>query len=115
MITCSLIGSLLHGNFVEEELVAGNFCLAEVEKSFSRIGEDVMAKPNQCWLQLPEDMDDVQSVVLGVEGGVTSIENIPLVRQDGLSQKEIYNVAGQHLVAPQKGCNIINGKKVIIK
>ena len=111
----SLIGSLLHGNFVEEELVAGNFCLAEVEKSFSRIGEDVMVKPNQCWLELPEDLDDVQSIVLRVGGEATAIDNTPLVRQDGLSQQGIYNVVGQRLTAPQKGYNIINGKKVLVK
>ena len=74
-----------------------------------------MVKPNQCWLELPEDLDDVQSIVLRVEGGVTSIDNTPLVRQDGLSKLGIYNIEGQCLVAPKKGYNIINGKKVLVK
>ena len=28
---------------------------------------------------------------------------------------EIYNLNGQRVAAPQKGLNIINGKKVVIK
>ena len=31
------------------------------------------------------------------------------------AQKGIFNIAGQRLTAPQKGLNIINGKKVYIK
>ena len=35
---------------------------------------------------------------------------------DAKSEKQvIYNLAGQRLTAPQKGINIINGKKVLIK
>ena len=45
----------------------------------------------------------------------TSIEN---VETDGLRQNTIegiFNLNGQRLDAPQKGINIINGRKVVIK
>lgn len=45
-------------------------------------------------------------------GDATGIENISA---DGLKQPEIYNVSGQKLSMPQKGINIINGKKTIVR
>ena len=45
----------------------------------------------------------------------TSIDEAPLVRQDCFLKQEIYSITGVRLEAPQKGINIINNKKVIIK
>ena len=45
----------------------------------------------------------------------TSIDDTPLVRQDCFLKQEIYSITGVRLEAPQKGINIINNKKVIIK
>ena len=45
----------------------------------------------------------------------TSIDDTPLVRQDCFLKQAIYSITGVRLAAPQKGINIINNKKVIIK
>ena len=55
-------------------------------------------------------MDDFELYYLG-KSLTTGIENVASEKVE----KEIYNLAGQRLNAPQKGINIINGKKVLIK
>ena len=42
-------------------------------------------------------------------------DGIEGVKKDETTRTSVYNLAGQRLAAPQKGVNIINGKKVIIK
>ena len=53
------------------------------------------------------------------EQTTTYIDNIMMEDEDGESSENtvqgIFNLAGQRLSAPQKGVNIINGKKVVIK
>ncbi len=49
---------------------------------------------------------------LYVKGGASSINGIVA---DNAKAQVIYNLAGQRLAQPQKGINIINGKKVVIK
>ena len=53
------------------------------------------------------------------EKTITYIDNIMMEDEDGESSENtvqgIFNLAGQRLSAPQKGVNIINGKKVVIK
>ena len=55
--------------------------------------------------------DDCQLLYFGNDEvvGINSINNVKA------AQKSIFNLAGQKLAAPQKGLNIINGKKVFIK
>jgi hypothetical protein len=36
------------------------------------------------------------------------------VRNDGEEGRKIFNLKGQRLAAPQKGFNIINGKKILV-
>ena len=45
-------------------------------------------------------------------GTGTGIRNITL---DSQADTPIYNLLGQRLTAPQKGINIIGGKKVVVK
>ena len=65
-----------------------------------------------------DDISMAHEITLDFGGGEqisTSIEN---VETDGLRQNTIegiFNLNGQRLDAPQKGINIINGKKVVIK
>lgn len=55
--------------------------------------------------------DNFQLFYLGTT--VTGIEEISKVEE--VTVKGIYNLAGQKLSAPQKGINIIDGKKVLVK
>ena len=48
-----------------------------------------------------------------IDETITGIERVPEV-QDG-SEATIYNLAGQRLGKTQKGINIVNGKKILIK
>lgn len=51
----------------------------------------------------------------GENGEVTSIKTIN-VTHDGLeNDAPVYNLNGQRLSAPQKGINIINGKRILVK
>ena len=43
----------------------------------------------------------------------TAIENP--AEKENIGERRIYNISGQQLKAPQKGFNIINGRKVIVK
>lgn len=64
---------------------------------------------------LPDEASKAREVIMGFDEGVkTSIVTLkvnPEKQDDGA----IYNLNGQRLNAPQKGINIINGKKVMIK
>ena len=106
----ALPGSLLRGNFVKEELAGGEFLFA-AEMALYRMGEPTTMKPNQCWVELPSEMADVESVLLQLNDDVNAIGALNADEVEAA----VYNIAGQRLVAPQKGYNIINGKKVIIK
>ena len=45
----------------------------------------------------------------------TYIDNVVMDEEDDTKVKGIFNLNGQRLSAPQKGLNIIDGKKVFIK
>ena len=106
----ALPGSLLRGNFVKEKL-AGDNCLLVNEMAFCRMEEPTTMNPNQCWVELPSEMAGVESVLLQLHDDVNAIGAFNADEVEAA----IYNIAGQRLVAPQKGYNIINGKKMIIK
>ena len=105
----SLMGSLLCGNFVKQELTNAAFLLTTSD-GFVRAEDKTTIMPNQGWLELPE-LADVQSVLLCIDDEQTAIEELSAEEAEAV----VYNIAGQRLVAPQKGYNVINGKKVIIK
>ena len=114
----ALPGSLLCGNFVEQEVVSATgktmYLLNEDDEAvgFYLTNESVTMPPNGCWLELPAEMENVQCLFPRWNNDEVSVENISLPSS---SQNVIYNIAGQRLAAPQKGYNIVNGKKVIVK
>ncbi len=62
------------------------------------------------------DMDDTNQrwLILSADNGITSgiKENVTV---DKTKTKSIFNLAGQKLAVPQKGLNIVGGKKVFVK
>ena len=108
-----LPGSLLRGNFVKQELSGTELLLTTVGAgcAFAQVEGATTIMPNQCRLELPVDMADVQSVLLRIDDEQTAIEEL----FTNEAEVVVYNIAGQRLAAPQKGYNIINGKKVIKK
>jgi hypothetical protein len=68
---------------------------------------------NKCWLEWDMTLGQVaNSISLRFGDDTTDVEHIETSRP---TQLVIYNILGQRLDAPQKGINIINGKKVLIK
>lgn len=53
----------------------------------------------------------VKMYINGIETGIGQIDNEQLT----IDNAHIYNIAGQRLTKAQKGVNIINGKKVLVK
>ena len=66
---------------------------------------------------LPASVVDVNSEVKALtfvfEGSPTSVSS--LEKEGSVKEERIFNLAGQRLSRPQRGVNIINGKKVIVK
>ncbi len=61
----------------------------------------------------PAEGVEVKRLGMSVDGEATSIN----ILEEGISTSdgEIYNISGQRLSKPQKGINIVNGKKIFIK
>ena len=64
---------------------------------------------------LPDAAANARGIVMGFDDGeTTSIQTIN-VTPNSQQDAPVYNLNGQRLNTPQKGINIVNGKKVIIK
>ena len=116
----SLANSLLKGNFVSQTLTQGTdvkkfiFANGNQGVGFYIMDAEGTIGANKCWMEwaMPADAN-VRSLVIRF-ADTTDIENVE-VAPARPAQQGIYNLAGQRLEAPQKGVNIINGKKVVIK
>ena len=53
--------------------------------------------------------------IMALNASPTSIQTLNVTPEKQNESTIIYNLNGQRLSAPQKGINIINGKKVVIK
>ena len=115
----SLPGSLLRGNFVAQELVqndaAVKFIFANRANGvgFYRMDEGGTIAANKCWMEwnvqtLPTNMKALRIRF----DQTTDIEGAPSATP---ASSAIYDLSGRKLTTPQRGFNIVNGKKVIIK
>lgn len=114
----SLNGSLLKGNFVKQTLTQNDdkvkFIFANGNKGvgFYRLSSGTSTLgANKCWLEwdVPTMGDPAQSIRLRFEDVTDITSVIQTTKAEG-----IYDLTGRRLAAPQKGVNIINGKKVIL-
>jgi hypothetical protein len=108
----SLPESLLKGNYVESSLTqSGNtkkFLFAN--STFKAFDGSKEIEANQCWMEC----NIAQASELTVHfSDPTGIEVIPSTPQEKSSN--IYSIAGKRLSHPQKGINIVNSKKVLVK
>ena len=108
----SLPQSILKGNYVEGSLTQGSdakkFMLA-AESAFSAFEGIKEIAANQCWLEC--GLPQINSIKIQFDDPSTGIYEI----QSQLHGKSIYNLHGQPLSDPQKGINIIDNKKVLVK
>ena len=110
-----LTQSLLKGNLVESSLSQN----ADTKKFiFTNEGEKRIFKSfegsksiaaNQSWLECSIEQG---SMAINFESH-TNIDNISSTRQN--RKGNIYNIAGERLKNPQKGINIIDNKKILVK
>lgn len=116
----SLNGSLLKGNFLQQDLTQSGdkvkfiFTKKNGVVGFYRLSSSDTNNTlgaNKCWLEwdVPTMGDPAQSIRLRFE----DVTDITSVTQTTKAQG-IYDLTGRRLAAPQKGVNIINGKKVIL-
>jgi len=69
----------------------------------------------KAYLELPTEEADAKGFTMVFDDETTSINDALRYDNDTLRYDNIYNLNGQRLSAPQKGINIVNGKKVMVK
>ena len=108
----SLPESLLKGNYVESSLSQnGNtkkFLFTNNKFKALEGSKDVAA--NQCWLECNVTQANELIVYFSDPTGIEEITTTPQCNSGS-----IYSIAGKKLSHPQKGINIINSKKVLVK
>ena len=68
----------------------------------------------RAWLLAPKSSSSSAKLNICIDGEeVTGIERQEII--NALSSDAIYNLQGQQLTQPQRGINIIGGRKVLIK
>lgn len=77
-------------------------------QAFYKVVEDFIATPYKCYLTVPTALG-VKAFSLDIEDAIQSVE---VIRSENA---EIFNLAGQKMNKLQKGVNIVNGKKVLVK
>ena len=97
------------------EIPSGSYMLAtnkstDVQAFYQVSGSGVLCGQNKCYLTVP--VGGVKSFFFEGDDEATAIEELfGSEVQDGT----IYNLAGQRISKMQKGINIVNGKKVMVK
>lgn len=86
--------------------------LLKDENMFARLQQGTSLDANTAYLKLTQSSAPKLSVVLG-DDNTTSIDGID--NATGYENKAIYNLNGQRMSTVQKGVNIVDGKKIIIK
>ncbi len=115
----SLAGSLLRGNFVKQNLTQGYttkkyiFANGTNGVGFYLMDEAGTIGANKCWMEwtAPAGQAEVRSFVISFDDA-TGISDIISETKENRTHL-IYNISGQRLNKPQKGLNIVNGKKTI--
>ena len=100
-----------NGLLVSDGTIAGDgtiFVLAKKDKvGFYKLADGEKVPAGKAYLQITNTAREF----IGFGAEATGIETVKTVK----AEKGIFNMAGQRLVKAQKGLNIINGKKVVIK
>lgn len=114
----SLKGSLLKGNFVKQDLTQSGdkvkfiFTKKDDVVGFYRLSDGTSTiGANKCWLEW--DVTTLGNPAGSIRLRFDDVTEITSVIQ-ATRAKGIYDLTGRRLAAPQKGVNIINGKKVIL-
>ena len=116
--------NLLHGSERETKTTGAGTGGKYYKLSYNTSGEDIgwywgksdgatfRSAANKAWLTLPPTA--AAREFFGLPENYDSADGIENVNvNDNINDNAIYNLAGQKLSRPQKGINIINGKKIL--
>ncbi|MBO5699776.1 MAG: family 20 glycosylhydrolase [Bacteroidaceae bacterium] len=105
----NLLQSAVTAQYLPETANAYTILAERNQVSFKRMSASSLQQAHSAWLSLPTQAPEtVMATLPQVETGVETI----LVPSQ---PRGIYNLHGQKLQKPQRGVNIVNGKKVIVK
>lgn len=108
----SLPESLLKGNYAESSLTQSSntkkFLFAN--STFKAFDGSKEIAANQCWMECNVAQASELTVHFSDPTGIEVIPSTPQGKSAG-----IYDIAGKKLNTPQKGINIIDSKKVLVK
>lgn len=107
----------LVGTYKSVTVAAGAYGYSGVSGAFVKTGEGVtLPAGTAClWLGTQSGVKSLRAVFAGEEGQVTAIGQVHNRATDAGAPSSFYNLDGHRLGAPQRGINIINGKKTIVK
>ena len=108
----SFPGSLLKGNYVEGSLTQSDdirkFVLAE--NAFRTFDGSKEIAANQCWLECKGTQASELAICFNDPTGIDDIHHSTQNKDC-----KIYNIAGKRLKSAQKGINIVDNKKILVK
>ncbi len=81
-------------------------------QAFYKVASNFTATANKCYLTVPVSPAPVKAFFFGSDDA-DAIGDVRSKMEDG--RNEIFNLAGQRMSKAQKGVNIVNGKKVLVK
>lgn len=88
-----------------------NVCYLSTNGKVKQLSDGGSIKGLRAYFIVPDAQQGVKLFFNSIEDGIEAIDNGQLT----MDNAEIYNLAGQRLKKAQRGVNIINGKKVLIK
>ena len=108
----SLPESLLKGNYVEGSLSQSGDSRKFVfeNNAFKTFDGSKEIAANQCWAECNQPQATELAIHFSAPTGIKEITSTP---QEKCS--DIYDIAGKRLSTPQKGINIVDSKKILVK
>lgn len=106
--------SLLRGHYVAGTLTQDGdtrkylLTMQDGAAGFEAFNGSTAVAANQCWMECSVSGADELALCFGTSTDIRSVSSARSARQ-------VYNIAGQRLHAPQKGLNVVEGKKVFVE
>jgi len=110
----SLDQSLLKGHYVSGTLTQGDdmrkylLAMQDGAAGFEAFEGSAPVAANQCWMEYSMPEADELILRFGTSTGISAVSAVG-------APPQVYNIAGQRLLAPQRGINIVEGKKVFVE
>ena len=108
----SLSESILKGNYVASNLTQSDdskkFVFAN--NTFKAFEGSKEITANQCWVECNQPQATELTICFNDPTGIEKITSTPQEKSG-----DIYDIAGKRLNTPQKGINIVDSKKILVK